>query len=211
MSSRGVVAVGDSLIDGHADSMAAVPSHSIGFWVALAADEPFSIYARGGIDSNQIVTEQLPRVNDQYRYGLFDMGTNDAFNGSLSDLAANVRTAALMMRQHCDTVAMLSVPYSQEANGLVTQAAREFDIPVIDASVKGARLLGTDGIHLTALGYLEVADRLASVWGTPLPSLLAKNAGRGSLGTRWWANYAVNVAYSSARSLARTARKVARG
>src|SRR5690242_9751691 len=98
----GLVAVGDSIVNGYTKPMAGVPSLSWAQWLASAMDLSFTRYARGGATSQEIVAELLPQVRDRYAIGVFNMGTNDVIQGDATSLEANVRLAAEGLSARCD-------------------------------------------------------------------------------------------------------------
>lgn len=205
---NGLVAVGDSIINGHGDSMAGVPALGWGQWLAEAMDLPYTRYGRGGATSSVVVNELLPRVHGQYVVGVFNMGTNDAINGWDADVfEQNFHKTAEALTAACDRVLALTVPVSAEATAIVSRVAAEIGVSVIDADLSGPRLLKPDGVHPTALGHLAIADRAASALGAPLPSLSAVNKGQGRVGVRFWGNYTIDVGLAFAK---RTAKKLAR-
>jgi lysophospholipase L1-like esterase len=207
MTSGGLVAVGDSIINGFTDSMAGVPALGWPQWLADAMDLSYTRYGLGGADSTRIVNELLPRVRGRYAVGVFDMGTNDAFVSLDVDLLEkNLRRAAEVLTAACGRVVVLTVPTSPEATDIVRAVAAAYGLIVVDADVRGTRLLKPDGIHPSALGHLEIAARAAEALGAPSPKLLAKNRGEGALGAGYWFSYAADTCKQAAKRTIRILR-----
>ncbi|MEQ4518731.1 GDSL-type esterase/lipase family protein [Pseudarthrobacter sp. B907] len=208
MTSGGLLAVGDSIVDGHGDSMAGVPAMSWAQWLADAMDLSYTRYARGGIRSAEIVTDLLPRVRGKYAVGVFNMGTNDALkNWDAKVFRASMETAAEVMTSACERVVVLNVPTSAEATAIIEDIAAARGITVVDAALAGGRFLAADGVHPTALGHLRIADRAAAAIGAPAPSTLALNQGKNGLGAPYWLGYGWRSAQAQAR---RTAKAILR-
>lgn len=186
MTSGGIVAVGDSIINGHGRMAAGVPAQSFAQWLAEAMDLPFTKYARGGASSTVIVDDLLPRVHGLFTVGVLSMGTNDAlFGWDAARFRANMEKAAIALTGACERVVVLTVPASAEATQIIHDLAIERGMVVIDGALSGHRLLRPDGIHPNALGYLELADRAATALGAPSPLALAHQRGQGKLGAQY--------------------------
>lgn len=204
MTAGGLLAIGDSIVNGHGDSMAGVPAMSWAQWLADAMDLSYTRYAQGGIRSAGIVSDLLPRVHGRYSIGVFNMGTNDAMRyWDAETFRASVEAAAQMMTARCDRVLVLSVAISADATAIVNEVASKSGITVVDSRLSGGRFLAADGVHPTALGHLVIADRAAISLGVTLPSSLAINQGRNSLGASYWVGYGRRKVVASARGLAR--------
>jgi len=207
--SGGLLAVGDSIVNGHANSMARVPSLSWAQWVADAMGLSYMRFARGGATSDDIVRELLPRVSGKYEVGAFNMGTNDAYLGlDLSKLKRNLDFAAARFVDCCDRVLVLTVPYSEAATAEVREVAERHGLLVVDAELHGARLMQPDGIHPTALGHLKLADRAAALLSSPRPSELAIKQGRGRLPLTYWPAWGLGWGKAQAKErIKRTVRR----
>ncbi|GAB14350.1 hypothetical protein ARGLB_064_01130 [Arthrobacter globiformis NBRC 12137] len=207
MTTGGLVAVGDSVINGHGDSMAGVPALGWPQWLADALDLSYTRYGRGGATSSAIVEQLIPLVRKRYAVGVFNMGTNDAIGQwDAGRFESNFRQAARTLTAACDQVVALTVPVSQEATDIVHRVSSECGIIVVDADVRGARLLKPDGVHPTALGHLAIADRAASALGAPRPSAMARNDGKGRVGVRYSVEYALGRLVQALRQVARRIR-----
>ncbi|MGR0159145.1 SGNH/GDSL hydrolase family protein [Paenarthrobacter nitroguajacolicus] len=201
----GLVAVGDSIVNGHGDSMAGVPALGWPQWLADSMGFSYTRYGLGGATSSVIVEKMLPLVQKQYAVGVFNMGTNDALGKWDAALfEQNFGLTAETLSAHCGHVLALTVPASKVATSIVRELGAELGILVVDADVRGHRLLKPDGIHPTALGHLEIADRAAALLGAPLPSVLARNAGRGSVGVKYVTGHAAGRAFTAAKRVVRT-------
>lgn len=207
MTMGGLVAVGDSIVNGHGDSMAGVPALGWPQWLADAMDLSYTRYGKGGATSSEIVAELLPRVRGRYLVGVFNMGTNDALGTWDAELfEQNFGKTAEKLTLACDRVLALTVPASPEATTIVRRVASAYGVLVIDADVAGPRLMKPDGVHPTALGHLAIADRAAEVLGVSQPSALAREGGRGKLGIGYQAVYATQSIEAAARRVARRLR-----
>lgn len=180
MTSQGVVAIGDSIVNGHGDMLLGVQCQSAALWLAQAGDWAFTKYAVGGSTSQRIVDEQLPRLGGDYAVGVMNMGANDVlFDYDADRLAANLDQAAKAMRAVCEHVVILTLPAVlgqvpgappvrrqrvAQVNELIRSTAATHELLVLDVSdFHGPRLLRADRVHPTALGQLEIADRAAAL------------------------------------------------
>lgn len=207
MTSGGLVAVGDSIVNGFTDSMVGVPALGWPQWLADAMDLSYTRYGRGGATSQVIADELLPRVRGRHSVGVLSMGTNDAFRGLDADvLEKNLTRAAETLTGHCDAVLVLTVAYSDAATLIVRAVAAETGMIVVDGKVSGPRLLKPDTIHPTALGHLEIAERAAQALRVPSPKLLAKDSGEGHLPPSYYLQYGAEVMAQRAKSALRKLR-----
>lgn len=198
----GMIAIGDSLVNGLTPDVAGVPGKSWARWVAEASSIPYEQHAKGGLTSSEIVEQFLPKVTGRYEYGVFGMGTNDALTGFDAEVfRANVKTTAARMAEVSNQVVMLSVPYSPQADAIVREVAAGVSAVVVDARVSGQLLFRPDGIHPTAVGYLEIGDRAAVALDLPKPSLTAPAPAKLGIGYR--VKHAALTAYFRAKGMAR--------
>lgn len=205
MTSGGIVAIGDSITNGHGYLTAGVPAQSWGQWLAEAMDLPFTKYAKGGATSSYIVAELLPRVRGTYAVGLLGMGTNDALQGwDTAVFRDNLEKAVLTLTTVCDRVAVLTVPTSAAATTIIRDVAARHGLAVVEAKLESPRELRPDGIHPTAIGYLTLADRAATALGVASPLALASQEGRGKLGAGYLLDhYRLAVKHAAKRTLRR--------
>jgi len=184
--------------------MVGVPALGWPQWLADSMDLSYTRYGRGGATSSQIVADLLPRVRGRYVVGVFNMGTNDVLSGwDAGVFEQNVRKTAEALAVACDRVLVLTVPVSAEATAIVRRVAAETGAVVVDADVRGARLLKADGVHPTALGHLAIADRAAEGLDAQLPSLSAVRQGKGRLPVRHYASHAAGLARHAAAKAAK--------
>jgi lysophospholipase L1-like esterase len=171
-----VVAIGDSIVNGHGKMMLGVQCQSCAFWLAQAGGWCFTKHSIGGSTSFRIVDEQVPLLTGQYAVGVMNMGANDVlFDFDLDRLAANLETAVKALERVAEHVLILNLPDDlgvlpgapvgrrqrlRAANQLIGAVAQQHDLMVLDISdFRGSRLMRADRIHPTALGQLEAADR----------------------------------------------------
>ena len=123
---RDLVAVGDSITNGHGDSMAGVPALGWGQWVADAGDLSYTRYGRGGATSAEVAAELVPRVRGRYSIALVSVGTNDNLRRvPLADFTRQVHVILERMRETADRVAILTVPASTEFSDAIRSAAQQ--------------------------------------------------------------------------------------
>ncbi|KQR05986.1 SGNH/GDSL hydrolase family protein [Arthrobacter sp. Leaf145] len=202
----GLVAVGDSIVNGHGDSMAGVPALGWPQWLADSLGLSYTRYGLGGATSSMIVDQLLPKVRRRYAVGVLNMGTNDALGKwDATVFEQNFGLAAETLVSYCDRVLALTVPVSEEATEIVRRLAADLGVLVVDAEVRGPRLLKPDGVHPTALGHLAIADRAAEALDAQLPSESAVQRGQGRLGPGYHLSYAVGSSRSAMRKVAKLA------
>lgn len=170
-----LVAVGDSIINGFNRPIAQVPALGFGQLVAQSMDLSYTRYAKGGSTSSETVEQFIPRVRGHYDVGVLSCGTNDAHRRlSMTDFEANLIKGVGHLSGHCDRVVVLTVPSSVKATEIVRRVACAYpNVHVVDAHVRGVRLLRADLIHPTSVGQMVIADRVAKALGVPLPSTVA--------------------------------------
>ena len=204
MTSGGLVAVGDSIVNGHGDSMAGVPALGWPQWLADAMDLSYTRYGKGGATSSSIVQDLLPLVRSRYTVGVFSMGTNDAIKGlDALTFEQNIRKTAERLTAYCELVVALTVPMSAEATDILRRVAKDVGVVVVDADLRGRRLIKPDRVHPTALGHLVLADRVADALNAPSPSSLARDKGQGRTSLGYNMNYLVGQASEAAKGIAR--------
>ncbi|WP_410007927.1 SGNH/GDSL hydrolase family protein [Paenarthrobacter sp. JL.01a] len=186
--------------------MAGVPALGWPQWLADSLGLSYTRYGLGGATSSVIVDKLLPRVRTRYAVGVLNMGTNDALGKwDATVFEQNFGLAAETLVSHCDKVLALTVPVSAEATEIIRRVAADLGVLVIDAEVRGPRLLKPDGVHPTALGHLAIADRAAEALGAQLPSGSAVQQGQGRLGAGYHLGYAVGSSRSAMRKVAKLA------
>ena len=179
MTTRGLVALGDSITNGHGEPALGVHPQSWAQWVAEALDLPFTKLASDGALTADVLRDQVPRLRGPYDVGCVYAGVNDVRVPSF-DAAAyerDLRAIAEAVAAACDRVVLLTVPADlgrpraapkpRAANAIVRRVAAEVALE----DLAGAPGLLPDAVHPTAVGQLEIADRAARVLGAPrLPS-----------------------------------------
>jgi lysophospholipase L1-like esterase len=181
---RGLVALGDSITNGHGEPALGVHPQSWAQWVAEVLDLPFTKLAADGALTADVRREQVPRLRGPYDVGCVFAGVND-IRGPSFDPAAyerDLRTIAGALDAACERVALVTVPADlgrpraapkpRAANAIVRRVAGEAGAAVVELEdLAGAPWLLPDAVHPTAVGQLEIADRAARVLRAPrLPS-----------------------------------------
>ena len=168
----GLVAVGDSIVNGFNQPLAKVPPMGFGQHVAQALDLAYTRYARGGITTAEIAERHVSRVVHRYEIGVVACGTNDVYQRrSVDEFRSNARTILGHLAANCERVAVLTIPASETATAILKSTADEYEnVLAVDATLVGPRLLRGDCVHPTSVGQLELADRVAAALGMPLPS-----------------------------------------
>ena len=211
----GLVALGDSITVGEGSMTLGVTPLSWAQWLARALDLPYTSYAFNGATTADVLREQLPRVRADYDVAALYAGANDvrdpgfdldAYERDLEAVAAGLAARAvrlLMVTLPHDLGRPTSAPKPLHASSVVRRVAERHRAVVVDLSDFGGwTLVLPDVVHPTALGQLEIADRAARAFGTPvMPSAYAGDR-RGHN-----ARYAPAHARALVRDLARRARE----
>jgi lysophospholipase L1-like esterase len=183
---RGLVAMGDSITNGHGEPALGVPMQSWAQWLAEALELPFTKLARDGARAADVLAEQVPRLAGPYDVGCLYVGVNDAraldwdAAGFERDLRAIVDalTSASDRLVLCTLPADLGRPRAGDkpatASAIVRAIAADHGATVVALDdFAGRPWLMPDAVHPTAVGELEMADRAARALGAPrLPSSL---------------------------------------
>jgi lysophospholipase L1-like esterase len=181
---RGLVALGDSITNGHGEPALGVHPQSWAQWVAEALALPFTKLATDGALTADVRRDQVPRLRGPYDVGCVYAGVNDVRVPSFDPAAyeRDLRAIAEAVAAACDRVVLLTVPADlgrpraapkpRAANAVVRRVAAEIGAAVVELEdLAGAPWLLPDAVHPTAVGQLEIADRVARVLGAPrLPS-----------------------------------------
>jgi lysophospholipase L1-like esterase len=180
MTTRGLVALGDSITNGHGEPALGVHAQSWAQWLAEALELPFTKLAVDGAMTAGVLREQVPRLRGPYDVGCVYAGVNDvrapgfdaaAYERDLGAIAAAVGAASdrlvLCTLPH-DLGRPRAAPKPREAGAGVRRVAAGLGAAVVDLDdLAGAPWLLPDAVHPTALGQLEIADRAARVLGAP--------------------------------------------
>jgi lysophospholipase L1-like esterase len=178
MTTRGLVALGDSITNGHGEPALGVHPQSWAQWLAEALELPFTKLAADGALAADVLREQVPRLRGPYDVACVYAGVNDvrvpgfdagAYERDLHAIAASV--AEVSARVALCTIPLdlgrpRAAPKPRAAGAVVRRVAREVGAVVVDLDdLTGPPWLLPDAVHPTALGQLEIADRAARALG----------------------------------------------
>jgi lysophospholipase L1-like esterase len=184
MTTRGLVALGDSITNGHGEPALGVHPQSWAQWLAEALELPFTKLAVDGALAADVLREQVPRLRGPYDVGCVYAGVNDvrapgfddaAYERDLGAIAGAVAQASkrlvLCTLPH-DLGRPRAAPKPRAASAVVRRVAAGLGAVVVELDdLAGAPWLLPDAVHPTALGQLEIAARAARALGAPrLPS-----------------------------------------
>jgi lysophospholipase L1-like esterase len=184
VTTRGLVALGDSITNGRGEPALGVHPQSWAQWVAEVLELPFTKFASDGARTADVLREQVPRLRGPYDVGCVYTGVNDAraldfdagaYERDLRAIATAVAAAServVLCTIPADLGRPRAAPKPRAASGIVRRVASEVRALVVDLDdLAGAPWLLPDAVHPTAVGQLEIADRAARVLGAPrLPS-----------------------------------------
>jgi lysophospholipase L1-like esterase len=185
MTTRGLVALGDSITNGHGEPALGVHPQSWAQWVAEVLELPFTKLATDGAQAADVLREQVPRLDGPYDVGCVFAGVNDvrAPGFDAAAFARDMRAIAEALAATSERIALLTIPEDlgrpraapkpREANAIVRAIATDIDSAIVVAldDLAGAPFLLPDAVHPTARGQLEIADRAARALHAPrLPS-----------------------------------------
>lgn len=232
MTSRGVVAVGDSITNSCGFPAGNLPLATWAQWVARALGEPITTHARSGASTDAIRADLLPNVDGEYRLGLVYCGTNDLLRSRpVEQYAADLEEILARVAKVCDTVLTFTpplwvgrvptvAPYGRRMtrvnaySAAIRDVAEPLGVEVVQApELSGPRFVAADRVHPTAAGQLAFADaavwRLRDLgWNVPLPSALVASPDPASPHDRrvWLAGTARAMVEAPLRQLVRTLR-----
>jgi hypothetical protein len=203
MTRRGLVALGDSITNGHGEPALGVPMQSWAQWLAEALELPFTKLARDGARADDALAAQVRRLAGPYDVGCLFVGVNDtrsldwdavAFERDVRAIVAALAACSerlLLCTVPIDLGRPRAAPKPAAANAIVRAVGAEHGaaLVVLD-DLAGRPWLLPDAVHPTALGQLEIADRAARALGAPrLPSSLVEihrsRRARARFGARW--------------------------
>jgi lysophospholipase L1-like esterase len=188
VTARGLVALGDSITNGHGEPALGVHPQSWAQWLAEALELPFTKLAVDGAMAADVLREQVPRLRGPYDVGCVYAGVNDvrapgfdvavyerdlrAIAGAVADASARV---VLCTVPH-DLGRPRAAPKPREAGAAVRRVASDLGAVVVElGDLAGGPWLLPDAVHPTAVGQLEIADRAARALGAPrAPSSLVE-------------------------------------
>jgi lysophospholipase L1-like esterase len=188
VTARGLVALGDSITNGHGEPTLGVHAQSWAQWLAEALELPFTKLAVDGALVAGVLREQVPRLRGPYDVGCVYAGVNDvrapgfdaaAYERDLRAVAAAVDAVSdrlLLCTLPADLGRPRAAPKPRTASAIVRRVGGELGATVVALDdLAGAPWLLPDAVHPTALGHLEMADRAARALGAPcLPSSLVE-------------------------------------
>src|SRR5829696_1092932 len=87
MTTRGLVALGDSITNGHGEPALGVHPQSWAQWLAEALELPFTKLAADGALAADVLREQVPRLRGPYDVGCVYAGVNDVRAPGFDDAA----------------------------------------------------------------------------------------------------------------------------
>jgi lysophospholipase L1-like esterase len=220
MTRRGLVALGDSITNGHGEPALGVPMQSWAQWLAEALELPFTKLARDGARADDVLRELVPRLSGPYDVGCLYVGVNDArsphWDASAFEREVAAIVAALAACSErlllCTVPADLGRPRAGErpvaASAVVRAVAAAHGAAVADLDdLAGARWLLPDAVHPTALGQLEIADRAArALRAAQRPSALVEVHRSGRAHARFTARWGVLLASDLRRRAAERVR-----
>ena len=183
-TTRGLVALGDSITNGHGEPALGVHPQSWAQWLAEVLELPFTKLAVDGAQTADVLREQVPRLRGPYDIACVYAGVNDvrgldfdagAYERDLRAIAAAARAASgrlVLCTLPEDLGRPRAAPKPAQASAIVRRIAPEVGGAVVALEdLAGAPWLLPDAVHPTAVGQLEIADRAARVLGAPrLPS-----------------------------------------
>jgi len=183
---RGLVALGDSITNGHGEPALGVPMQSWAQWLAEALDLPFTKLARDGARAADVLAELVPRLAGPYDVGCAYVGVNDAraLDWDAAAYERDLRAIVAALAVAGDRLLLCTLPTDlgrpragdrpAAANAIVRAIAADHGAIVVALDdFAGRPWLMPDAVHPTAIGELEMADRAARALQAPhLPSEL---------------------------------------
>jgi lysophospholipase L1-like esterase len=205
MTRRGLVALGDSITNGHGEPALGVTMQSWAQWLAEALELPFTKLARDGARAADVLRDFVPRLDGPYDLGCVYVGVNDvraltfdagAFEREVETIAGAVAACSerlLVCTIPTDLGRPRADPRPQAASAILRTAAARHGAAIADLDdLAGPPWVLPDAVHPTAVGQLEIADRAARALGAPrAPSSLAdvytSRRARARFAARWGA------------------------
>jgi hypothetical protein len=203
MTLRGLVALGDSITNGHGEPALGVPMQSWAQWLAEALALPFTKLARDSALACDVLAEQIPRLDGPYDIACLYVGVNDArsldWDAGAYERALRASVAALapcsgrllLCTLPADLGRPRAAPKPRAASAIVRAVAGDHGAALAELDdLAGPPWLLPDAVHPTARGQLEIADRAARALGAArLPSSLVEvhrsRRARARFAARW--------------------------
>jgi len=187
-TARGLVALGDSITNGHGEPALGVHPQSWAQWLAEALELPFTKLATDGALAADVLREQVPRLRGPYDVGVVYAGVNDVRVPDFDPAAyeRDLRAIAGAVAAQSERLVLCTLPHDlgrpraapkpRAAGEIVRRLAADLGAVVVDLDdLTGPPWLLPDAVHPTALGQLEIGDRAARALGAPrLPSSLVE-------------------------------------
>jgi len=184
---RGLVALGDSITNGHGEPALGVTMQSWAQWLAEALELPFTKLARDGARAADVRRDLVPRLDGPYDVGCVYVGVNDsrsldwdvgAFERAVEAIVAAVAAVSdrlLVCTIPADLGRPRAAPKPQAASAVLRASAARHGAAIAELEdLAGPPWVLPDAVHPTAIGQLEIADRAARALGAPrAPSTLA--------------------------------------
>ena len=203
MTTRGLVALGDSITNGHGEPALGVTMQSWAQWLAEALALPFTKLARDGALAREVLAEQVPRLEGPYDVACLYAGVNDARSAdwdaegygeairAIASALAACSDRLLLCTLPADLGRPRAAPKPRAASAIIRAVAGEHDAALVELDdLAGPPWLLPDAVHPTARGQLEIADRAARALGAAtLPSSLIEihdsRRARARFAARW--------------------------
>jgi GDSL-like lipase/acylhydrolase family protein len=196
MTRRGLVALGDSITNGHGEPALGVTMQSWAQWLAEALGLPFTKLARDGALASDVLAEQVPRLQGPYDLACLYAGAYEAALRATASALAACSERLLLCTIPVDLGRPRAAPKPSAANAIVRAVAAEHGAALVELDdLAGPPWLLPDAVHPTARGQLEIADRAARVLGAgTLPSSLVEVHGSRRALARFAARWGVLLA-----------------
>jgi lysophospholipase L1-like esterase len=180
-TTRGLVALGDSITNGHGEPALGVHPQSWAQWLAEALELPFTKLAVDGAQAADVLRDQVPRLRGPYDLACVYAGVNDVrsldFDAAVYE--RDLRAIAAAAGAAADRLALCTLPTDlgrpraapkpAAASAIVRRVAGDLGATVVALDdLAGSPWLLPDAVHPTALGQLEIADRAARALGARL-------------------------------------------
>jgi hypothetical protein len=180
ITTRGLVALGDSITNGHGEPALGVHAQSWAQWIAEVLDLPFTKLAVDGARTADVLREQVPRLRGPYDIACVYAGVNDvrALDFDEASYERDLRAIATAAAAASERLALCTLPTDlgrpraapkpARAGAIVRAVAADLRARVVALDdLAGPPWLLPDAVHPTAVGQLEIADRAARVLGAP--------------------------------------------
>ncbi len=180
-TTRGLVALGDSITNGHGEPALGVHPQSWAQWLAEALELPFTKLALDGAQAADVLRDQVPRLRGPYDLACVYAGVNDvrSLDFDAAGYERDLRAIAAAAGAAADRLALCTLPTDlgrpraapkpAAASATVRRVAGDLGATVVALDdLAGSPWLLPDAVHPTALGQLEIADRAARALGARL-------------------------------------------